>query len=114
MFGPFAERAPIIYGHQVKHREDAFIFDREVKLKLLALIDHPTFRGASDERDALSRASSCARSSGSGSMVSGSYITRATLPTPSITPLRNRSHSRVSLMAAPLACPLPVDLGYRA
>src|SRR5262249_417121 len=45
--------------------------------------------------------------SGSGSIVSGSYITRATLPTPSITPLRNRSRSRESLMAAPLACPPP-------
>ena len=64
------------------------------------------FRGASDERDALSRASSCARLSGSGSIESCSYIARTTLPTPSITPLRKRSRSVESLIATPLASPL--------
>ena len=74
------------------------------RLPYLPVVDRPTFRCPSDERNALRRASSRARLSGSGSMVSGSYITRTTRPTPSITPLRT-SPSGESLMAAPLACP---------
>jgi hypothetical protein len=62
------------------------------------------FRGASDERDALSRASNCTRLSGSGSIESCSYIERTTLPTPSITPLRRRRFGE-SLIATPLAFP---------
>ena len=69
----------------------------------LPVLDRPTFLGA-DGRDALSRASSRSRLSGSGSIDSCPYIARTTLPTPSITPFRT-SRSGESLMAAPLACP---------